>query len=264
MTWEKIKSLYEPRYLQPMAVSYYFLVYMLYLDGDRSITSLIVMVFYSLLLDMILKYLVTKKFAFSLPGITTAIATILLMKTPQLDWPYYMAITAGLLSKQLLKDKYGHYFNPAAIGILAVVLIFPEYALIQLRQWAISPIFYLTFIIAGFSVTVLNRKYVLSLTYLSLIMFLRFLWSKWMGLSLLYGMGSVVSMAIIIFSFHMITDPKTSPKSHLGQFYYGAIIALIDFAFRWGEVPNSALISICLVCAIINPFKEKFTVFKCA
>lgn len=256
---------YQFKLLQPLAVSYYFTVYMIFLSGDRNLVILPVLVMTSFVLDSVIKTVKSKKLEYSLPGITTGIAIALLLRAPGYSWPYFFALIFAILSKHIFKDNNGHFINPAAFGIIACLTLFPEHSNIFLAQWPLNIYFYISFLIVAIIVSTLNKKIVLSISYLVGIIIFRILWAKVTGSNLTYAVGVIASIGTLIFSFHMITDPKTSPSSYRGQIIFGLIIASVDFVLRLIEIPFSAILSLCLVSAMINPFVSDYkllSIFK--
>ncbi len=250
-------------FFQPVVVSFYFIVYMTLLDGDRNWMTFLPLIAFALGLDATLKRFSRGKWEFPLPGITTGIASIMILRATYFSWPYYFAIALGLGSKHVFRDeRKQHIFNPAALGILAAVSLFPDIIHIHMRQWAIPLPLYVVMFFLGSFVTVVNRKWRLTLSYLLAIVVLRALWGVATGHSLAYAIGAIASLNTLIFAFHMITDPKTSPKSEHGQLVYGLMLALVDFGLRTGEFPFSAILSICLVNALVNPWRERWPLMR--
>lgn len=250
-------------YLQPLVVCVYFTIYMLVLDGDRDLMALGPVVLFALILDALVKRLIRGRWEFPLPGITTGVAAALILRSIYDVWPYYFAVAVGILSKPLLRDSRGcHIFNPAALGIFAAVAFFPSVVNIHLRQWPIPSEYYLFMLCLAICVTIVNDKWRLTLSYLGVVIVLRALWSYFTNHSYAYGLGVILSQTTLIFAFHMITDPRTSPRCGRGQLLFGTLIGVVDFCIRWAELPFSAIIALCLVTAAINPWRDRWAIMR--
>jgi Na+-translocating ferredoxin:NAD+ oxidoreductase RnfD subunit len=238
------------------------MVFLFYLKGDRIINSILPILFFGFVLDMILTKWRRGNFEFPVSGLITAIACIMLMKTQYILYPYFIAISVGLFSKIYFKDKFGHYFNPANIGLLVVIFTMPQLAGIFASQWVVNPWLYAIMFGVGFIISYMNSRIVITLSYLFTLILLRFIWAKNNSINLEFYLGAILNTATLIFSCHMITDPKTSPKVWQGQLFFGISIGLLDFIFRLNSMVFAPIFALCLLSAIYNPWREKFIFFR--
>lgn len=246
------------RYLQLLSLSFYFSVFMYMLNGDRLGLHVVTILTFGVLSEIFIKYYFFKKIEFPLSGLITALACIMLMKTRMVLWPYLVAIMIAQGSKVLFSDEHGHYFNPANIGLFFVLLLFPGHAILSSSQWLVDINIYMVMTLLGVMVSFFNKKIVLSLSYLITILAARALFAYLNNFNPLFFIGSVINSATLIFSFHMITDPRTSPSSRWGQVLFGVFIALLDFEFRNLKYPFAPILALCIVCATLNPLRGRF------
>lgn len=72
------------------------------------------------------------------------------------------------------------------------------------------------------------------------------------------------SPGLLVLTYFMITDPRTSPNSTNAQVFFGIAVACIDQVLRFNEIRMSAFIALFLVTMIYSAFdffildKEKF------
>ncbi|GEM_PF-1169429 len=147
--------------------------------------------------------------------------------------PWYVAAGAGALAadgKRLLRLGRGHVFNPAALGLLLVYLLFGSGqswwgALAELPLPAI-----VVLIAAGAGVAQRANKLPAALAFLGSYLLL-FTAAAYFGRA-----GEVadifrppfINMAVF-FGCFMVTDPPTSPVAFPGQIWFGAGAALVSF-----------------------------------
>ncbi|MCB0422921.1 MAG: hypothetical protein KDD61_18110, partial [Bdellovibrionales bacterium] len=75
---------------------------------------------------------------------------------------------------------------------------------------------------------------------------------------LLFYIGPLITMAGVIFQFHMITDPRTTPDDRYGQVAFGASVALLDVLLRTFQVLHSPFLSLAIVSSLQPLFFLRF------
>lgn len=232
------------------------------LNADRFGYYVIPLILFGAAMDFLLKYYVDKKVSFPLSGLITSLACIMLVKTKLVMWPYFLAIFLGQIFKYLFKDKFGHFFNPANIGLFMVILTFSGFANIVIAQWIVEIELFILMALMGLFVSFINKRLYISISYLVTIVICRYLFAYFNSFNIMFFLGSVVNTGALIYTFHMITDPLTSPKSAWGQIIYGITIALVDFQFRKWQLPFAPIFALCLVSAVLNPMRKYLPIFR--
>lgn len=253
---------HKTRYLQLSALTIYFTIFMTSLNADRFGYYVIPIILYGAAFDMLSKYYFSKKWEFPLSGLITALACIMLMRTKLVIWPYFLAITLGQSFKFLFKNQSGHFFNPANIGLFITITFFSGLSNIQAGQWIVGIELYTIMTLIGLIVAFFNKRWILSLSYLLTLVLARYLFAYINNLNSIFFLASVVNTASLIFTFHMITDPLTSPKSYSGQILFGVTVGLLDFQLRRWQIPFAPIFALCLVCAILNPLRSSINFLK--
>ena len=151
-------------------------------------------------------------------------------------WPIAFAGAAAIASKTLLRvtlDGRGrHVFNPSNLGITLTLLFFP---------WVgIAPAYMFTENISGSADWILVVLIVIGGSFLNLVVTRRFtLIVAWLGgfaaqaglralltgTSFVSGLVPMTGVAFILFTFYMVTDPSTTPRSRWGQATFGLSVA---------------------------------------
>ena len=153
------------------------------------------------------------------------------------------AVTIG--SKFLLRVRGKHLFNPTNFGIVAVMLATGGAVWVSPGQWGSAAFF--AFLIACLGGLVVNRAARSDVTYAFLAFYLAVLFGRalWLGQPLAIPLHQLGSGAFLLFTFFMISDPKTTPDSRAGRILFALLVALgagfVHFVlFR----PNGLLLSL--------------------
>ena len=165
----------------------------------------------------------------------TAFGLCLLLKTSH----WHIAVLAAFISisgKYIFTWNRKHIFNPSALGIVATILL-TQQAWISPGQWGSSVVLFFMVCSLGFVVVTRVQKVDVSLAYLSTYVLLLFsrqiLFQGW---PVDYYIQSVTTGSLLLFSFFMISDPKTTPNHPVARVLYACIVAGVAFylsAFRF-------------------------------
>lgn len=177
--------------------------------------EILLILFTSVFLEVSLNYLKNKQWTFKPSPIISALAICVILRSTQ-TWHYALAGGLGIIFKYVLRQKDGtHYFNPSNLGVLIVLLIFPDETMLDFKGWGSHPAF-LLFI---FSTAVLllrksklfRNSLVFFITYSSFYLLL-------VSSAPSSVMTSLLSPTILLFGFFIINDPQSSPRKR--EFLY--------------------------------------------
>ncbi|MBS1605221.1 MAG: DUF2330 domain-containing protein [Bacteroidetes bacterium] len=165
----------------------------------------------------------------------SAMGLCLLLKTNHI----YTTLLAAFLtvaSKYFIKFKGKHIFNPSAFGIAATILITKD-AWLSPGQWGNGAVLFFLVLTLGAIIVTRVQKLDTSLGFL--LTFAGLLY--WRQVLILgwpqdYFLHSISSGSLLLFSFFMISDPKTAPNHPLARIIWSISIAVISFylsAYKW-------------------------------
>lgn len=168
-------------------------------------------------------------------ALISALGLCLLLKTNH----WYISLLAALLtilSKYVFRVHRKHIFNPSAFGI-AAVLLFTKEAWLSPGQWGNNAILFFLIITLGTIVVTRVQKLDTSLAFLLAFTGLLY-WRQVyiLGWPADYFLHSITNGGLLLFSFFMISDPKTSPNHPVARALWAVAIAATAFylaAFRW-------------------------------
>jgi hypothetical protein len=165
----------------------------------------------------------------------SAMSLCLLLKTGHV----YTSLLAAFLtvaSKYLLRFRGKHLFNPSVFGIAATLIITRD-AWLSPGQWGNGVILFFLVLTLGTIVVTRVQKLDTSLAFLLTFGGLLY-WRQVLVLGWPhdYFLHSISSGSLLLFSFFMISDPKTSPNHPLARVLWAMGIAGLSFylsAFQW-------------------------------
>jgi hypothetical protein len=159
------------------------------------------------------------------------------------------AVTIG--AKFVIRFRGKHIFNPTNFGIVAMVFATGQ-VWVSPGQWGSAALF--GFLVAWLGGLVVNRAARSDVTYAFLAFYLAVLFGRalWLGQPMAIPLHQVSSGAFLIFTFFMISDPKTTPDSRTGRILFALLVALgagfVHFVlFR----PNGLILSLAFLAPIV-------------
>jgi enediyne biosynthesis protein E5 len=202
---------------------------------------------------------------FLLPAHITSLAMNMLIYVNDRLFVMMFGVTLAIAAKWILrtpvKGRLRHYMNPSNFGITMILLLFP---------WAsIAPPYHFTEHVDGFfdwfipviivsAGTMLNAK-------LTGRMWLIMAWVGGFAVqavvrgflldtAILGALGMMTSVAFVLFTNYMITDPGTSPSRPASQLAFGGGVALLYGVLTGMSIPYGLFFATASVCLIRGMF----------
>src|SRR5688572_29945282 len=192
----------------------------------------------------------------------SAMSLCLLLKTNY----WYVSLLAAFLtvaSKYIFRFNKKHIFNPSAFGIVATLLIAKD-AWLSPGQWGSNAVIFFTVVTLGTIVVTRVQKLDISLAFLLTFIGLLY-WRQVyvLGWPMDHFIHSVSTGSLLLFTFFMISDPRTSPNHPVARIAWAVLIAVVSFylsAFKWKyNTPIWVLVAAAPLVPVLNKiFKEKF------
>jgi enediyne biosynthesis protein E5 len=134
------------------------------------------------------------------------------------------AAVAAVASKFLLRWNGKHLFNPTNFGIVAMMLATAD-VWVSPAQWGNTAFFGFLLACAGGLVVHRAARSDVAFAFIAAYVSLLVGRSLWLGEPLAIPMHRLESGSLLIFTFFMISDPKTTPNSRTGRILFGALVA---------------------------------------
>jgi Na+-translocating ferredoxin:NAD+ oxidoreductase RnfD subunit len=189
----------------------------------------------------------------------SAMSLCLLLKTNY----WYISLLAAFLtvtSKYIFRINKKHIFNPSAFGIVAAIY-FTGQAWLNPGQWGSGTVILFGVITLG--TIVVTRVQKLDISFAFLITFVGLLYWRQvyvLGWPMDHFLHSVSTGSLLLFTFFMISDPRTSPNHPVARMIWAVLIAAVAFylaAFKW---KYNTLIWVLVAAAPLVPLFDK--IFK--
>jgi len=189
----------------------------------------------------------------------SAMSLCLLLKTN--DW--YISLLAAFLtvvSKYVFRFNKKHVFNPSAFGIVATLLLTKD-AWLSPGQWGSNAVIFFFVVTLGTIVVTRVQKLDVSLAFLLTFIGLLY-WRQVyvLGWPMDHFIHSVSTGSLLLFTFFMISDPRTAPNHPVARIVWAILIAVISFylaAFKW---KYNTIIWVLVAAAPLVPLLDK--IFK--
>jgi enediyne biosynthesis protein E5 len=158
-------------------------------------------------------------------ALISGLSLCLLLRTGSLT----LGVVAALITiagKFVIRWRGKHLFNPTNFGIVALMLATDGKVWVSPGQWGSAALF--GFLVACLGGLVVNRATRSDVTYAFLAAYLGIVFGRalWLGQPLTIPFHQLASGAFLIFTFFMISDPKTTPDSRAGRILFALLVAL--------------------------------------
>lgn len=223
----------DPRVFQIVSLSTFVFFGLFVFEFDTSIEKGLISIFGCLLTQYLLERFLRKSKSNSKSNIKSAFITgcslALLLRTSSIEITFLASVLA-VLAKFAFTYSNKHLFNPANFAI--VILIYFDLAWVSPGQWGNS-FAYLGLLLLLGGITVWR-----SLRYDVALVFLLTFSALVAGRAVLVGDPFVIilhrltSGSLLLFSFFMITDPRSTPNHPVGRYIFAILVAILGW---WGQ-----------------------------
>lgn len=197
-------------------------------------------------------------------ALISSLSLVLLLRT---DMVIVAALTAflAIASKRFFRFNGSHFLNPSACALVLVTLL-SSHAYISPGQWGALGL--TAFAVIGAGLLVVTRAHRLDVALAFLLMFATILFARgwYLGDPVAIAWHQMQNGALLLFTFFMITDPKTTPVTFVGRISFGFLVAgltaILQFYFYLSAAPIYALVALAPLVPLINLYSRKKTHVK--
>jgi Na+-transporting NADH:ubiquinone oxidoreductase subunit NqrB len=169
--------------------------------------------------------------------------------TPELA---ILAAAIAIASKFFVRVRGKHVFNPTNLALVVMLLATPD-VWVSPGQWGSGPVF--AFLLASAGGLVVNRaaRADVTLAFLACWAGLLIGRSVWLGEPLAIPIHRLENGALVLFSFFMISDPRTTPDSRPGRILFAALVALGAYTVQFWLFRTNGLLWSLAICSLAVP-----------
>lgn len=214
----------DPRYLQIAALASLLAVNFVLVDfGARPLPTL------AAIGGAVLTQLLCTRLA-GLPDfdmrspLITGLSLSLLLRADAV-WLHAAAAIIAIGSKFVIRHNGKHVFNPAGFAIVVLLLAATNHVWISPGQWGAE--IWFTALTGCFAILVLSasRRADIAVFFFASHAALLLARAIWLGDPLAIPLHQLQSGSLLIFTFFMISDPRTTPDSMRGRFLFAFAVA---------------------------------------
>jgi Na+-transporting NADH:ubiquinone oxidoreductase subunit NqrB len=156
-------------------------------------------------------------------AVISALSLCLLLRTDHLALASVTALVT-IASKFVLRWDGKHVFNPTNFGLTAMMLATGQ-VWVSPGQW--GNVAFFGFLMACLGGLVVNRasRSDVTLAFIGAYLAILFGYAAWLGQPSAIPLHRLESGALLLFTFFMISDPRTTPDSRAGRIVFAVLVA---------------------------------------
>jgi enediyne biosynthesis protein E5 len=188
-------------------------------------------------------------------ALVSGLSLCLLLRTNRAELAVLAAIvTIG--SKFLIRVNGKHVFNPTNGGIVAMLLLTNQ-VWVSPGQWGAAAFFALLMACVGS--LVVNRAARSDVTYAFIVCYCVLLAGRsfYLGEPMMIPLHRLESGALLLFTFFMISDPKTTPDSRTGRVLFAALVSLGAWYVQFRLFRTNGLLWSLAACSTVVPLIDR-------
>ena len=245
------KFRFDNRYVAPLFITFILLVGHLSYGILESYQKTALAIVAAIVVELILGRIFFGKWLNLASAYITGISVGILVRSPAY-WPYALCSVISIMSKYVLRVKGRHIWNPSNFGIAVLLLLAPETMAVLSIQWGNNLLPIVVIWTLGSIIIWRARRFHISATYVVSFFLLAFLRSWITGDPWQAEVAPITGPMYQLFVFFMITDPKTTVKSRMGQCVVAFLVALAEFFLRLDQVVYAPIYALFLVGPAAN------------
>ncbi|MBI3556429.1 MAG: RnfABCDGE type electron transport complex subunit D [Deltaproteobacteria bacterium] len=240
----------DPRYMQLTMLLGYSIAarYIFHLERPQFVTALALTE--AVVLDLLLGHFYYKKIVFPLSAMIIALACTILISVSR--WEYYLlAVLLAIASKAFCTYRGRHFLNPANFGVVLLIQLLPA------KVAAIPHLFtgYLwpsiVFATLGSVTSIYAGQVDISLSWIVGFLIFGLVRAALTGADPLFVLAPMLSSSFLVFSFHMLSDPATTPRYRRNRIAYAVFVAFIDAVLRYYQVISGMLYALVFAATLL-------------
>ncbi len=228
--WTPTSSSMNP-YIPPAFITLILLVGHLSFGILESYQRTILAIASSMACELVLGRLLLHKWPNLASSYITGISVGILLRAPGY-WPYVVCALLSITSKYVLRVKGRHIFNPSNFGISAMLFLASDAVATLSIQWGNNLAAMAVIWVLGSLIIWRARRFHICVTYVASF-FLFSIVRAWMtGDPWLSEFSPITGPEYQLFTFFMITDPKTTVRAKWAQCVVAFFVAFAEMFFR--------------------------------
>jgi Na+-translocating ferredoxin:NAD+ oxidoreductase RnfD subunit len=242
----------DSRFVPPLFITIILLVGHLSFGILESYQKTLLAIATSIVAELVLGSVFTHKWPHLASAYISGISVGILLRSPGY-WPYVVCALLAITSKYVLRFKGRHLWNPSNFGICAMLFLASDAVATLSIQWGNNLWAMLVIWALGSAIIWRLRRFHICAVYVASFFLLSLLRAQITGDPWLSEVSPITGPEYQLFIFFMITDPKTTVKSKLGQCIVAFSVAAVEMLFRLEQSIYAPLYALFFVgpCALL-------------
>lgn len=253
---KKIKN--DPRILLFTFLSIYSTYALIQPSFSRNIYQIFITMSTCILVDYLLIRFYKKATFFPFSGAISSFGIFLMCNSPTLAL-YPLLATITILSKHFITQNDRHIFNPNNFALVCGILFFQDKMTIVAGVW--GGLEWVVMLIIALGAILIFQANRVNLVLSFLISFLIFAMFRCyiLNTSKLWVLLPIFGPSFFLFTFYMLTDPRTTPNDPIEQILFGFLLATIDAVFRYNKNKYAPFLSLFILTGFYPFLKNLIT-----
>ena len=188
-------------------------------------------------------------------ALISGLSLCLLLRTNRIELAILAAIVT-IAAKFAIRIRGKHLFNPTNGGIVAMLLL-SDRVWVSPGQWGSLAFF--AFLLASLGAVVVNRAARSDVTYAFIACYCALIVGRslYLGEPMTIPLHRLESGALLLFTFFMISDPKTTPDSRAGRVVFAALVAFGGWYIQFRLFRTNGLLWSLAACSLAVPLIDR-------
>lgn len=232
--WKSVLSL-DNRYVPPVFITLILLVGHFSFGILESYPKTLLAILTSIGIELLLGRILFHRWVNPVSAYITGISVGILIRSPAF-WPYALCSAISILSKYVLRFRGRHLWNPSNFGVSALLFLAGSSVASLSIQWGNYLWPMLVIWVLGSLIIWRLRRFHITGTYVAAFLAFALLRSHLTGNPWQAEVAPITGPMYQLFVFFMITDPKTTVRSKLGQCAVAFAVASLEMIMRLHQV----------------------------
>jgi Na+-translocating ferredoxin:NAD+ oxidoreductase RnfD subunit len=243
--------LFDNRYLPPLFITCILLTGQLTFGILESYEKTALAILTAIGMELVLGRIFAGRWPHLASAYISGISVGILIRSPAI-WPYALCSALAITSKYVLRVKNRHIWNPSNFGICAMLYLAP-FAVASLSIQFGNNIWPMLVIwVLGCLIIYRLKRFHITATYVISFIIFSFLRTWITGNPWQAEIAPITGPLYQLYIFFMITDPKTTVHSKLGQCVVAVGIAFVEMILRLFEIVHAPYYALFIVGPVAN------------
>ncbi len=236
----------DNRFVPPLFITAILLIGNLSFGILESYKKTLLAIAAAIATELILGRIFTGKWPHLASAYISGISVGILLRSPAF-WPYALCAVIAITSKYVVRVKNRHIWNPSNFGICVMLFLAAESVTTLSIQWGNSLWAMLVIWSLGSAIVWRLRRFHICAVYVLSFLAFAFLRTWITGDPWQSEIAPITGPEYQLFIFFMITDPKTTVRSRVGQGVVVFIVAAVEMMLRLNQSIYAPLYALFLV-----------------